>query len=288
MFAWRESASIDCARLIRGTASSAKLVAPVRAIALMPVAVGQRPEKPDQHRVRAQLRDLLGVRRRDLDDHVGAQRRRRRRPAWRPPPRTPRPGSAPPRRRRARRAPLAPVAREPLDHLRHQRDPSLAVAVSFGTPICMGRGRLSSGACRRRGGRLTRGRPVAEQHRGRESQSPMPSRPIDERRCRTAGRRRRTRGADERQRPALAAPSAPHRSPTPASGCRPARSRRCPSARSATLQVRRAATRPVAVQRAGSTPAATSPCTAHAVDWALESCPGCEGKPPSRFCWRRR
>ena len=33
MFAWLESASIDCARLIRGIASIAKLVAPVCAIA---------------------------------------------------------------------------------------------------------------------------------------------------------------------------------------------------------------------------------------------------------------
>ena len=36
MFAWLESASIDCARLIRGTDSSAKLVAPDWAIARTP------------------------------------------------------------------------------------------------------------------------------------------------------------------------------------------------------------------------------------------------------------
>ena len=38
---------------------------------------------------------------------------------------------------------------------------------------------------------------------------------------------------------------------------------------------------------AGLTPAASSPWTAHAVDWALEPSPGCDGKPPSRSCWPR-
>src|SRR6476619_3226384 len=44
MFAWLESASIDCARLIRGTDSIAKLVAPVCAIALIvsPAVSGAR------------------------------------------------------------------------------------------------------------------------------------------------------------------------------------------------------------------------------------------------------
>ena len=37
----------------------------------------------------------------------------------------------------------------------------------------------------------------------------------------------------------------------------------------------------------GSTPAASSPWIAQAVDWALDARPGWDGKPPSRFCWRR-
>ena len=46
-----ESASIDCARLIRGTASIAKLVAPVWAIARIASPCGQRLQKPDQDAV---------------------------------------------------------------------------------------------------------------------------------------------------------------------------------------------------------------------------------------------
>ena len=37
----------------------------------------------------------------------------------------------------------------------------------------------------------------------------------------------------------------------------------------------------------GLTPAAIRPWTAQAVDWAFESSPGCDGNPPSRFCWAR-
>ena len=51
MFACELSASIDCARLIRGIASIAKLVAPVWAIARIALARGERLEEADQHAV---------------------------------------------------------------------------------------------------------------------------------------------------------------------------------------------------------------------------------------------
>jgi hypothetical protein len=44
MFACDDSASIDCARLIRGTDSSAKLVAPVAAIARTPSPLVNGPK----------------------------------------------------------------------------------------------------------------------------------------------------------------------------------------------------------------------------------------------------
>ena len=46
MFACEDSASIDCARLIRGTASIAKLVAPLAAIARTPSPLVKGPKKP--------------------------------------------------------------------------------------------------------------------------------------------------------------------------------------------------------------------------------------------------
>jgi len=46
MLACDESASIDCARLIRGMASIAKLVTPALAIARMPSALVSGPRKP--------------------------------------------------------------------------------------------------------------------------------------------------------------------------------------------------------------------------------------------------
>src|SRR5207302_6023884 len=46
MLAWLESASIDCARLIRGIDSIAKLVAPDSAIALIPSALVSGCRKP--------------------------------------------------------------------------------------------------------------------------------------------------------------------------------------------------------------------------------------------------
>jgi hypothetical protein len=46
MFAWLDSASIACARLIRGTASTAKLVTPASASALTPTASDSGARKP--------------------------------------------------------------------------------------------------------------------------------------------------------------------------------------------------------------------------------------------------
>ena len=56
-----------------------------------------------------------------------------------------------------------------------------------------------------------------------------------------------------------------------------------PSGAISELEVARA---PGATGAARSTPAAISPWTAHAVDWALEPRPRWLGKPPSRSCWR--
>ena len=98
--AWLESASIDCAREMRGIASIANAVAPVAAIALMSGAVGQRAEEADQHGLARRAGRSRPRRRDDLGDDVGAPRvadrraglgelaRRGRRP---PRPRRPRP-----------------------------------------------------------------------------------------------------------------------------------------------------------------------------------------------------
>ena len=74
MLACEDSASIDCARLIRGTASSAKLVAPVAAIALTPSPLVSGPRKPISTLSEPSRPVSSAFGRRDLDHDVGAER----------------------------------------------------------------------------------------------------------------------------------------------------------------------------------------------------------------------
>ena len=78
MFAWLDSASIDCARLIRGTASIAKLVAPRlgdrrNRLAVGQAAAGTRSAPPSARR-RSVSSAFGGA---TLTHHVAARRRRR-------------------------------------------------------------------------------------------------------------------------------------------------------------------------------------------------------------------
>ena len=74
MFAWLESASIDCARLIRGIASNANAGRAARGDRRDRPTWVQRRQKPDQHRLGVETGDLLLGRRRDLDDDLRAER----------------------------------------------------------------------------------------------------------------------------------------------------------------------------------------------------------------------
>ena len=69
--AWLDSASIDCAREMRGIASIANAVAPVFAIAWLPAPLVSGARKPTRTESDLSDPDLALLRRRDLGDHVG-------------------------------------------------------------------------------------------------------------------------------------------------------------------------------------------------------------------------
>ena len=101
---------MDCAREMRGSSSSAKLVILRSRIALMASSALYGCRRP-RTTVPSRICGDLGRRRRvDLQDDVGGERRRRpRRPAW--PPRTPRRGCDSAGRRCAAPAPRRPAPR---------------------------------------------------------------------------------------------------------------------------------------------------------------------------------
>ena len=139
-----DSASIDCAREMRGIVSIASAVAPVAAIASRPVRVRRAgSRKPTSIVPGLSLRHLRGRRRRDLGDHLGAPRVAERGArsvyaASGAPARAPAPGST------TTSCSAATSRRTTSGTTATRRS---RAAVSLGTPICKG-GNDTSWGCR--------------------------------------------------------------------------------------------------------------------------------------------